>query len=201
MLHTTINGFINELRQEQHTVKIASDDIDTGALLAEFKIDNWDEITARIEESDLYIDAEQPRLFGVEEDPHVSILVGLDDGQFPLGKLTAWLATQYGFKMDLTGISTFKNKDYEVVKFDVRAPELVVMHDYVAANFPNNEHFPEYIPHMTIAYVKPGCGDKYVQKLREVITLEAKSFVYSDSNRKKTRVKPVDTSSKSWMVK
>lgn len=193
--------FLNELRQEQHTVKAASDDVDTGALLVEFKIDNWEDIISRIDEGDLYIDPEQPKLFGIEQDPHVSVLVGFDDGAFPLGTLTSWLETQHGFKVELTGISIFSNKDYDVVKFDVRAKELHAMHDYVAGHYPNKELFPDFVPHMTIAYVKAGAGKKYVTGLREPITLEAKSFVYSDANRKKTRVKPLPSSEASWMTK
>lgn len=200
-IHTEMGPFVNELRQERVTIKKASEEEELGCLMVEFKIDNWEEMTSRIEESDLYIDATQPRLFGIENDPHVSVLVGLDDGQFPVGKLTAWLETQYAFSIQLTGVSLFSNKDYDVVKFDVHAKELYAMHDYVRDNFPNRERFPVYVPHMTIAFVKAGAGQKYVQRLREPVTLEAKSFVYSDPNRKKTKTKPLDSSSQSWMTK
>ena len=46
-------------------------------------------------------------------------------------------------------------------------------------NFENTQTFPEYHPHMTLAYVKPGTGKKYVSNLDEPFEVTFTKGVYS----------------------
>lgn len=197
-MHITLKSFVahvlqvNELRQAEGTIKRAGDAVEMGAAMAEFAIDNWEEILGQVEPGDLYIDLEEPKRFGAEEYPHVSLLVGLHDGEFAPGVLTDYLAQQPQFDVELTGVSIFENRDYDVVKFDVRSDDLTRMNAYLKEHFPYTTNFPDYVPHMTIAYVKPGCGAKYVRDIPDPVVIAAKKFVYSDSNRKLYKVSPYD---------
>jgi hypothetical protein len=48
---------------------------------------------------------------------------------------------------------------------------------------PNHDEHPEYHPHLTLAYVKKGCGEKYIKKLKEPLELYGYSFTYSSPNK------------------
>lgn len=201
-MHITIETFlqdmrqkrVNELRREQETVKKSSEETLMGCVMAEFDIENWEEVIGTVEPADLYVDLEDPIRFGVEEYAHVTVCDGLHDGEFPVGKLMDYLGTNNKFTVSLTGISLFSNKDYDVVKFDVVGEDLCRMHDYIKAAFPNTQRFPDYKPHLTLAYVKSGHGQRYVRTFNKDLKLELTKFCYSDPNRKKYKVKPYDPS-------
>ena len=44
---------------------------------------------------------------------------------------------------------------YDVVKYRIKSPVLDSLHE-AAGKYPNQDDYPEYHPHMTIAYVKKG---------------------------------------------
>jgi hypothetical protein len=196
-MHILIESFLeaqrlNELRQEQGTLKKASDEPLMGCVMGEFNIENWEEVTNTVEPADLYVDLADPVRFGVEEYAHITICDGLVDGEFPVGKLLDYLGTNAKFTAALTGISLFSNKDYDVVKFDVVSEDLVRIHEHIMAAFPTRQRFPDFHPHLTLAYVKAGHGQRYVRTFNKELTLELTKFCYSDPNRKKYKVKPYD---------
>lgn len=51
--------------------------------------------------------------------------------------------------------------------------------------------YPDYIPHMTVAYLKPGMGKKYTKLKNPLIgvTQRAKEFTFSTKDSKKTKWK------------
>jgi hypothetical protein len=77
---------------------------------------------------------------------------------------------------------------YDVLKFDVNGPNL---HDANGElrKFPHTNNFPDYHPHLTIAYLKPGMGPRYVRKLTNMnYMLKPTHGIYSHPSGEKTRI-------------
>lgn len=143
-----------------------------------------DEIQALVDEDDLYLGTEDDPGYGREDEPHVTILYGIhsDVPDEDVEKLIEKLKQP---EIRLNKISIFDNADkgFDVVKFDVENEELHKMNK-MFKELPYTSDYPEYHPHVTIAYVKAGEGEKYVKKLseEEEITIKPNKIVYSKSD-------------------
>ncbi len=93
----------------------------------------------------------------------------------------------------LYNASLFENQ-YDVLKFDVRYPTKggAFLHKCNTAlrELPYQNDYPDYHPHMTIAYLKKGTGKKYCNLLenKEYSLLPAYA-VYSQPDGTKTKMK------------
>lgn len=99
---------------------------------------------------------------GRETNPHVTVKYGLH-GDDP-APLHALLADQPPVTVKMGNTSLFpagSDGKHDVVKVDVDSPALHTLNAKIAAALPNTETHPEYKPHATVAYVKPGLGEKY----------------------------------------
>lgn len=98
--------------------------------------------------------------FGLETRPHITVLYGLCT--YP-ANLAGLLRDMAPVKVKFGETSLFQKPEFDVVKIEiVDSPELTNLHKILLANFPCDQDYPEYNPHVTIAYVKPGTGQKYV---------------------------------------
>lgn len=98
---------------------------------------------------------------GREVEPHITLQYGLDksktsedvakslEGQ---GPITAKLGT----------MSVFKSPEHDVLKVDVTSADLHAAKGKIKAGTGATDTFPDYKPHVTVAYLKPGEGAKYV---------------------------------------
>lgn len=131
--------------------------------------------------------------YGIEDKPHVTSLYGLTGAGDNAAAVEA-AAKKAGIDkvtLKLGKISAFENKGapYDVLKVDVHSPDL---HKLNAAlkTLPFKSDFPDYHPHLTIAYLKKGAAAKYVGDSRfegKEITFD--TLTHSSSDREKTRVK------------
>ena len=106
-----------------------------------------------IPDEELTGDGRQP-----EDDIHVTLKYGLHDHD-PF-ELRPYL-TNGPIDLTLGEISVFENDDADVVKLNVNSPVLYKFNQIVSENFEHSDTHPIYIPHITLCYVKPGCGKKY----------------------------------------
>jgi len=95
-------------------------------------------------------------------------------------------------KVTLKKISMFDNADkgFDVVKFDVEGKDLFKMNkDF--AKLPHTTDYPDYHPHVTIAYVKAGTGEKYLDDLskEDALEISPNKIVYSKANGDKKEYK------------
>lgn len=58
-----------------------------------------------------------------------------------------------------TGV--FHNQDIDVVYLEISGDTLYGLSNLIGGSIPNEDAWPTYKPHITLAYVKPGTGDKY----------------------------------------
>ena len=109
-------------------------------------------------ESDVYDD--DSKEYGIETKPHVTLLYGIHE-DVSLDEIKKHLPSISEMTAIISGISHFKCNDYDVLKFDIDSPKLHEINKNICDNVPFTNEFPDYIPHMTIAYLKKGCGEKY----------------------------------------
>lgn len=98
---------------------------------------------------------------GFELDPHITILYGIHE-EYPTPKLIDIVETYPKFTVTLGDVSMFNDENFDVIKVDIECNDLYVLYK----TFMNNCYFtlthPEYIPHATIAFVKPDTCDHLV---------------------------------------
>lgn len=98
---------------------------------------------------------------GREDNIHCTILYGIKTTEPE--SVIALLENKPKIYATLDKVSLFDgNEDYDVVKIDVISPELHDLFELLSDNLENDNSFPEYKPHVTIAYVKKSTGDQYV---------------------------------------
>lgn len=119
--------------------------------------------------------------YGYNETPHVTLKYGYSP-DLNKQNLASILKGVKPFNVILHALTQFNNPDFDVVKFDVESPVLQELR-YRANLFPNQDSFPDYKPHMTLAYVKP----KSFTCLKENLSIKIpiKQFEYSGANGRK----------------
>jgi 2'-5' RNA ligase len=127
---------------------------------------------------------------GREADPHVTVKYGLHaDNAEELRRL---LADERPVTVKLGKTSIFPAKegaDYDVVKVDVQSPGLYCLNKKISDALPHTDTHPEYVPHATLAYVRPGRGRWYAgDDALEGQTATLNSIVFSDKNGEQVEV-------------
>ncbi len=139
-----------------------------------------------INDDDVY-EPEGETGFGKEKEQHVTILYGLHN-DIPDEDIENEIDEIKIPKIKLGKISSFENEKFDVLKYDVESDDLGKLNEKFK-KFPNTNSYPDYHPHVTIAYVKKGSAKKYIDKLNEVSEIEVKpdEIVYSKANGTKKR--------------
>ena len=132
----------------------------------------------------------------IETEPHCTLLYGLHD-TVTLDQIES-IINKYTFgDLKATGPTLFENEKFDVLKYDIGYPTKggAFLHkcNKDLASLPNTQSFPDYHPHATIAYLKPGLGKKYVKLfkdkgLSEFITTPTHA-VYSQPDDTKSKIK------------
>lgn len=145
----------------------------------------WDGMTKNIKKDDLFTPKGQDN-FGLlsHSDAHITLLYGIhndvpdDDVETIIDKIKQ-------SEITLSKLSIFDNKDsgFDVIKFEVKGKELYTINKLLV-DLPHTTDYPEYSPHLTVAYVKAGKGIEYVRTLAkdEQLTIKPSKIVYSKSN-------------------
>lgn len=114
-----------------------------------------------IAKSDLSINEADNR-FGVEKQPHITVLYGLDN-KITEKQISKILGNVGSIDVELGKTSIFSNDEYDVLKIDVKGESLVKVNELLNKSFDTpGQTFKDYSPHITIAYLEKGAGAKYV---------------------------------------
>jgi 2'-5' RNA ligase len=108
---------------------------------------------SKIPDSDLAED-------GREADPHITVKFGLHDDE-PSAELKRIVKDHGPIQAKLGKTSLFSNDEADVVKIDVVSHDLHRLNKKISGACKCTDTHPEYQPHATVAYVKPGKGKKY----------------------------------------
>lgn len=156
-------------------VERAAERLEYGCIMLKGSVPDWKKKISIVKPEDLYAEGDD---YGYEKEPHVTIIYGLHDEDIDRGELYDHLKNIWPVQVTISQISIFENSDdYDVVKFDVPLTEdLKAYRNFFEKFYPNTQSFPDYHPHMTIAYVKKGEGKKYVQKVEPFKVLFNKSM-------------------------
>jgi hypothetical protein len=133
----------------------------------------------QIDPDDVYIDPNDES-YGIEDEPHITLLYGLHDSIEIKNKLKELFSVIKLPKFNVHGISAFKNDDFDVLKWELSGDDLFKLNSILKQFFKYTNSYNTYIPHSTIAYLKPGMSDKYVTKFDTIYELCSDYFVYSD---------------------
>lgn len=160
----------NELMEDKFAFLMI--DFDTPELIS----DLWN----KIPEEELYTEVDnRGNKYGREEKTHVTVVPCLDN-DVSIEELKKHLKEIGRYKTILTNISLFKNENYDVLKCDAQSVLLRDTNNSILSEFPSHSEFTEYHPHVTVAYLKSGMGDKYVKDcLMPLVILQPKEFHWS----------------------
>lgn len=153
---------------------------DYGCAMLYFDFPLMNKIHDAIDPKDIYTE-EGDRSYGLEDEPHTTLLYGLhkevsdEDIKSVLGRF------EFG-PCIIKKASLFENEKYDVLKFDVEGPNLHEANNALK-EYPFTSDFPDYHPHMTIGYLKPGTGKRYTKMLEgQEFELTPTHAVYSKPN-------------------
>jgi len=122
------------------------------------------EFSKSISDDEIYVDPKDPS-FGREEEPHVTLKFGLHTDESkdlePVLKGEKVLTAKLG-KTDI--FASKEGAPYDVVYVTIESEDLKRLNKKISDSMEHTDTQPEYIPHMTVAYVKPGVGEKYKGK-------------------------------------
>ncbi len=125
---------------------------------------------------------------GAEDDPHITVVYGIETDDPKVVKHA--MRRQGPITARMGKLSLFENDDYDVLKIEVESDDLHRAHNAVFEGCPAKKLYPEYSPHVTVAYLKPGAGDAYVEENHPLEGSECafNDAVFSDTHAFKTDI-------------
>ena len=157
-----------------------------GCVMLYFDFPEIKEIHRIIDPNDVYIDPDDDS-YGLEDEPHITLLFGLHEGVSSHDVKKVLSNHKYN-GCNVHNASLFENEKYDVLKFDVEGNDLHETNNELK-KFPYTSDFPDYHPHMTIGYLKPGTGKKYTKKLNdEDYVLVPLHAIYSKTDGTKEKI-------------
>lgn len=156
---------------------------DYGCLMVDFAIPNYGEYAkGLVDPNDIYAGPDNEH--GIEKEPHCTILYGIHDDKIDLDKLSTVLMDLEKVVCRFNSMTIFEQPEFDVLKFDIESMALRNMNNR-ARTFKHTTDFPDYKPHVTIAYLKPGTGKKYVKRLDKPFILIPVGYTYWRPNGEK----------------
>lgn len=121
---------------------------------------------------------------GRETDPHLTILYGLEDEN---PDAVHRLVHDFGpVTFTLGKTIVFRTEGADVVVIEATGDGLKALRQRVAA-LRHTDNYPEYKPHVTVAYVKPGEGAKYAGRADvDGLEVTVNTLTFSDKDGNKT---------------
>lgn len=118
---------------------------------------------------------------GRETNPHITIKYGIETDN---GALVATLVKGFGaVSLTIGKTDYFSSEDFDVVYLAVTSADLMRLNALISSSLKVTDTHPEYVPHITLAYVKAGEGEKYkglALSTNNPLLLSALTFSSSD---------------------
>jgi N12 class adenine-specific DNA methylase/2'-5' RNA ligase len=142
------------------------------------------DLAAKIERYQLGIKPEDLAPQGLETQPHITLKYGLHPG-VSVDDVRRILADQPPIRVTFGNTASFPaGEDGAPLYISVDSPDLHRLNGMLSAVLPHEDTFPEYTPHITVAYLRPDAVDKYVGEATPITgqTTELNSIAFSDPN-------------------
>ena len=149
-------------------------------------IEDIKKLNALIPDEEIFDD--DTKQYGRETWPHVTILYGIlpaseNKTKNILRKIPSKLSVTLGKN------SLFENDNFDVLKIEINSPQLEAINKFLVENVKYENDYPEYEPHLTIAYLKKGFGKKYINdSILHGRQLTTKRYTYANGMREKTHI-------------
>ena len=125
---------------------------------------------------------------GREKNPHVTIKYGLHTNNAK--DLLPVLAGQPPVVMKFGKTSYFEGDGFDVVIVRVVSSDLRRLNKLISDSLNHTDTHPQYVPHATVAYVKPGMGKEYTgDGFMEEIETVCDEITFSTKNEKPAIIK------------
>jgi 2'-5' RNA ligase len=157
-----------------------------GCVMVYLDIPNWENIVSHIDQEDLY--KPEVKRFGLETDPHVTILYGLHSDVNDEDVINVFKdISSNDIVLNVDGIGIFENPEFDVIKMNVKSDTLSILNEELK-KLPHTSDYPDYKPHITIAYLLPGTGKKYIESDYKYTFNQVKKIIYSKANGQKIEI-------------
>lgn len=151
--------------------------------------------TKTIDKKDLYIEKAEKKgdwSKGIEDEPHITAKYGFDFDD-PSKVIKVLEGVDGGF-VKIDSIDIFKQDDYDVLVIRCKSKKLNNVHKKLTDDLNIEDKFPEFTPHITIAYFKKGKANEYkslAEKhfLNKNLEFEFDKVFFEDSKDKVTKIK------------
>lgn len=149
-----------------------------------------------IPERELYIEKEEEGeiihgkgwQYGVEDSPHITVLWGIHTKD--ARKVKKILQDHKGGIVKLGQVGMFKADDYDVLKVNIISHSLHRLNGALKEGVKYSSTHPKYQPHITLAYLKCGNGEKYIKDRRfQNLQFDFNEVIFEDYNDKITNIK------------
>lgn len=165
-----------------------------GCVMLYFDIDKTykKNILDQIKKEDLYVGSKGDKdKYGIEDEDHITILYGILP-DVPDNDVEE-ICNQFKIpKLKFTGISSFDNDDYDVLKFDIDSDDLI-RYNKMLKKLPYENDYPVYHAHSTICYLLKGKAKEYIELFKDIEepTVDNFSIKYSkpDGTKKTYNIK------------
>jgi len=131
-------------------------------------------VAARIQKYQQQIQTADLADHGLETEPHITVKYGIhhDDPE----SIRQIIEGAGPFRIRLGKLSVFEGThDGDVLKVEVESPELRLLNKKIGTGVDVTDTHPEYNPHVTIAYLKPGKAEQYVAGSNDLAGVEFKA--------------------------
>lgn len=129
---------------------------------------------------------------GIEYNQHITVVFGIDTN-VNLSRVENLIPTNIG-DLKFGKIGVFYGQEYDVLKVSViPSEELLKLRADIVNKLSVTLTFPDFNPHITLAYLKKGTADKYLERFcdydlsKEIISFS--NYNYSSSNQNETFIK------------
>jgi 2'-5' RNA ligase len=154
------NSYLNESKKEEKKEQ----KYDYGCAMLYLDFPQMESLHEQIDPEDIYTE-EGERSYGLEKEPHVTLLYGLHEEVD--GETVKKICLEHQYEsLVLENVSCFENEKFDVLKFDVNGESLHECNKKLS-ELPHTTDYPDYHPHATIGYLKPGTGKKYIQAMKD----------------------------------
>lgn len=136
------------------------------------------ELQRQIDPKDLFV-SQKGFPPGLETEPHVTVAPCLRNNVKP-DNLKKYLQPLEKYKLEAIQLNVFENEDFDVLHFVVESEALRLAYDRFAENYKVGGNYPDYNPHITVAYLKKGKGRAYTNlKFAMPLKMEPVGFAFS----------------------